>query len=539
MGVIDVIDVNAGGVKALGGLDGANTQSRRLASWAAPTGSPDQIINRAKGVADDRGRDLGRNDATTANAIAITRDRTVGARYDLNANPDWVALGATEEWAEEFRTAAEARFGLYSESPQAWIDAGRKMTLTDMLRLASGVFVITGEAIAVGEWLRDGDRPYRTAVQMVAPPRLSNPDGQTDDRYLRRGIEIDRHGRPLAYHFRRAHAGDWAYGPEMWQWQRVATSTPWGRPQVLHMYEPMEPGQNRGLADLVAVMETMKMTKDFRGVTLENAIVNATYAAAIESELSSEAIVAAMGGGSGSASWTDAIGQYLERLTAYIGEAGSLRMDGVKIPHLFPGTKLNLKPVGTPGGVGTDFEASLLRHTAAGLGVSYEELSRNYANVSYSSGRLAAQATERFMASRKRVCTDRLANFAYTLWVEEELNRGDHLPPLPGKSRRATLRAFYAPLGREAFCRATWIGASAGQTDEMKETQAAILRMNSNVSTLEHECAKLGFDWREVLRQRAREKRMADELGLVLAADANKQGKGMQQDTLRAPEEDQ
>lgn len=530
------IDINAGEpIRTLGGIEGADRQSRRLASWFAPTGSPDQIINRAKPVADDRGRDLARNDPTTANVVAIHRNSTVGSRYDLNAAPDWEALGATEEWAEEYRRIAESRFGLFAESPRYWIDSRRRGTLTDLLRLAVGSVVLTGEAIAVGDWIREADRPYRTAIQMVEPARLSNPNGESDTPNMRRGVEIDDRGKPIAFHFRKSYPGD-MFG-ESWVWQRKAAQLPWGRPQVCHVYEPLEPGQNRGLSDLVACMESMRLTKQFRGITLENAIVNASYAAAVESELPAEVILAAMGGGSGGV-WTDTIGQYLSQLQDYLGDANGIRMDGVKIPHLFPGTKLNLKPVGTPGGVGTDFESALLRHLAAGLGVSYEELSRDYKNVSYSSGRLAAQSAERFMTARKKLTADRIAWFAYTLWTEEELLRGDFLPPLPGKSRRQTIQAFYAPLGREAFCRATWIGASAGQTDEMKETQAAIMRIGNNLSTIEQECARLGLDYREVMRQRARENRLAEELDLTMTFDATRQGKGEQQRTLRPPVED-
>ena len=55
--------------------------------------------------------------------------------------------------------------------------------------------------------------------------------------------------------------------------------------------------------------------------------------------------------------------------------------------RLFPGTKLNMTPMGTPGGVGTSFEASLHRNIAAALGVSYEEYSRDYSQTNYSSAR--------------------------------------------------------------------------------------------------------------------------------------------------------
>jgi lambda family phage portal protein len=518
---------------ALGGLEGADTTSRRLASWRAPSGSADVLINRAKPVADDRGRDLARNDPTTANAVKIHQNSIVGSHYRLSAMPNWLVLGATEAWAEEFQKVIEARFTLLAESPKNWLDASRKLTLTDKVRLAVASFVVTGESLQVAEWIKDADRPCRTAIQHAAPARLNNPNGVSDSSTMRRGVEIDARGRPIAYHVQSNHPGDFGVNFDLWTWKRVRAELPWGRPQVLHIFDPLEPGQNRGLSDLVAAMETMQMTRKFRGATLENAIVNATVAAAIESELPSEVMVAAMGGGTDSSAWVSPIGQYLSALDGYVGEANGLRMDGAMIPHLFPGSKLTMKPAGTPGGVGTDFEGSLLRHTAAGLGVSYEELSRDYARLSYSGGRLSLQATERFMAARKRLVADKTANFAFTLWLEEEINRMENIPPLPGKSRIQTRDAFYAPLGREAFCRATWIGASAGQTDEMKETQAAVMRVRAGFSTKEAECAKLGKDYREVFDQLARENKLAESLDLDFSLDATKHGKGEQQATLR------
>lgn len=518
---------------ALGGMEGADTTSRRLASWRPPSGSPDLIVNRAKSVADDRGRDLARNDSTTVNAVHIHQNSIVGSRYRLSAMPNWQVLGATEAWAEEFQRVVEARFSLLAESPKNWLDASRKMTLTDMVRMAVASFVITGEAIQVAEWVKDADRPCRTAIQSVAPARLNNPRGVADSASMRRGVEIDNRGRPLFYNIQASHPGDFGVNFDLWTWKRVRSELPWGRPQVLHLFDPMEPGQNRGISDLVAAMETMQMTRKFRGATLENAIVNALVVAALESELPSDVLVASMGGGSGSSSWTDPIGQYLSALDAYRGEANGLRMDGAMIPQLFPGTKLAMRPAGTPGGIGTDFERSLLRNTSAALGVPYEELARDYSDLSYSGGRLSLQASERFMAARKRMGADKAANFVYGLWLEEEINQMDNIPPLPGKTRIQTRDAFYQPLGREAFSLASWIGASAGQTDEMKETQAAIMRIKAGLSTWEAECAKLGKDYRELFDQQQRERTLAKSKDLDFALDATQPGKNDRQATMK------
>ena len=501
-----------------GGLEGAERTSRETALWAPSMRSPDGVINSVKPLADARGRDITANNGYAAGAVGLHRDSIVGQTYRLNAAPNWKVLGVSEEWAEEWSEVVEARFQTIAESEYNWLHAARRGTFTDLIRLAVSSFVMTGEVVATSEWIdNDPLRPLRTAVQIISPDRLSNPNDLDDTDTLRRGIEMDLNGRPVAYHIRAQHPGERFLKADGYKWKRVRAYTGWGRWQCLHIAEQRMPDQSRGVAEMVSVLKSMRMLKQFSEITLQNAVVNATYAAAIESELPSEAVIAGMGGAeSGAAA---AMQWYMESLADYLSSANNIQIDGVKIPHLFPGTKLNLKPAGNPGGVGSDFETGLLRHIAAGLNLSYEEFSRDYSKTNYSSARASMLGTWRSMQTKKRIVADRLATAVYTNVVEEEISAGN-LPLPPGKRREW----FYQPLVREALCACSWLGASRGQIDEMKETQAAVLRVQNNLSTLEAECARVGLDWRDVLRQRAREKKLMETLGLdpaMLAAASN------------------
>ena len=80
---------------------------------------------------------------------------------------------------------------------------------------------------------------------------------------------------------------------------------------------------------------------------------------------------------------------------------------------------------------------------------------------------------------------------------------------------------FYT--NRFAYTRAKWIGPGRGWIDPVKEAQAAQIRMDAGISTLEDECAEQGLDWEEVLEQRARERSRMEELGLLDAAVAASQ----------------
>jgi hypothetical protein len=62
---------------------------------------------------------------------------------------------------------------------------------------------------------------------------------------------------------------------------------------------------------------------------------------------------------------------------------------------------------------GTNFEQSLLRYIAATLGVSYEQLSRDYTNTNYSSARAAMTETWKFMQARKKLIADRFATIDF------------------------------------------------------------------------------------------------------------------------------
>lgn len=508
-----------------GGLEGASRTSQELTSWQPPIISPDRQINAIKEQADARGRDSVQNDGYAMGAVYTHRDSIVGAQYRLNAQPEYELLGTDEGWAEEYQKTIETRFNLLSDSTENWFDASRMNTLTGLVRLAVGGFLFTGEVLGTVEWLRGSERPFSTALQMVSPSRLSNPDGRSDDRFLRRGVAKDRFGAPKGYWIRAAHPGD-PWDLSAYTWKFIPATKPWGRRQVIHIVEQLQPDQTRGVADMVSVLKQMRMTKRFQDVTLQNAVVNATYAAVIESELPREVVFGAMG--AGQAGLGDMLGDYMSALTNYIGGSSNIAIDGVKMPHLFPGTKLNMQPMGTPGGVGTEFEESLLRHIAASLGLSYEQFSRDYSKTNYSSARASMAETWKFMQSRKKAVADRLATMIYALWLEEEINAGN-VPLPPGKDASI----FYDPVLREALLSCTWIGASRGQIDELKETQSAILRIDSGLSTYEIEAARLGEDFRRLFKQRAREERLKKELGLELSTQATKPGANDARNTVR------
>lgn len=491
-----------------GAYEAASQFDRSLATWHPAIQSADADILPDKDLSDARAIDMTRNDAFALSGVSLHRDNIVGSQFMLNAKPKLKALGLDETWGTEFSEEVEAKFGLWAESFNNWPDAARRNTLTSMVRLAVGVYLKGGEVLATAEWSRDTDRPYRTAIQMIALDRLSNPSDQVYDmERTRGGVRLNSAGAPLGYYIRDASRGG------MWDWKKsvswsyVRARNSFGRPQVIHIMEQDRPGQTRGVSQLSAALKEMRITKRFRDITLQNAVVNASFAAAIESELPSAQVFEALGGGDVGSSIVNYAQQFLGAISAYAGNARNMQIDGVKIPHLMPGTKLNMLPMGNPGGVGGEFEQSLLRYLAADLGVSYEQLSKDYSETNYSSARAGMTETWKFMQSRKRMVADRFATMVFRLWFEEAVNMGE-ITTMNARS----VPNMYDGLNMEAFCECDWIGASRGQIDELKETQAAILRIKNRLSTYEEEIGRMGKDWRPMFQQIAREQGVMKEL---------------------------
>lgn len=508
-----------------GGLEGAERTSREMALWRPALGSPDQAISMGKQLADARGRDTVLNDGYAMGAMQYHKDSIVGAHFRLNATPDWEVLrdiynptNATpdqwREWAELFQVRVERRFNLTAESNNHWLDASRRQTLTEMIRVEVGAFVYTGEVLATAEWIRQAGRPYKTALQLVNPDRLSNPDYREDNANLTRGIETGFYGEHKRYWIQGAHPSEFA-DPDTLKWVPVPAEKPWGRKQVIYINEPVMIEQTRGVASMVSALKQTNMRKQFSEVTLQNAVINASYAASVESELPSADIIAAMGGGTDNA-LEGYLKSYMSMLAEYMGGANNIRIDGAMIPQFFPGTKLNARPLGTPGGVGhNDYESSLLRYLAAALGTSYSALSKDFSKVSYSGLKGEMAETQKFLNSRKKGVADKMGSYGFELWLEEEIG-GDYALLPPGWTRDD----YYRPLAKEALSLCKWIGQGRGQIDELSETQAAILRINSGLTTREIECAKLGNDFRDVLAQLERESKLIEKHGLVLSGNA-------------------
>ena len=494
--------------------DAADRWGQHMAAWNPVLWSPDTGLNPYRDTIVARVRDAVANDGWASGAVTRILDNAIGANLRPIAKPDWRWLRAEtgnknfdHVWAKEFGHAVDAHWRTWAEDPARYCDATRNQTFSQMAHTAFRHGLIDGDALAVLPWLPErvgrGRARYATAVQLVDPDRLSNPFDVFDQQAMRGGVEIDGYGAAVAYHIRRAHQGDWWAATDSMTWERIPRETAWGRPVVVHYYEHQRASQHRGGAGIFTpVLQRLKMLIKYDGTELDAAIVNAIFAAYIESPMDPQLVKEAMGAGEGVDEDFSLNGYQQDRMAW--GRENAIMLGESRIPHMYPGEAIRTVSAQRPSSNFSPFENAMLRNIASGLGLSAQQVSNDWSDVNYSSARSAALEAGKTMDRRQRDFFIGFASPVRNAWLEEMMEVDP--PPMPSGVAPEFIEC------RGAYARCEWIGPPKGWVNPIDERAGAILGMDAGLSTLETEAAAQGQEWEEVLHQRAYEIRKFDEL---------------------------
>jgi lambda family phage portal protein len=473
----------------------ASLEDARLAAWVPSPGSADaDLLPELPRIA-SRARDLARNHPIGAGVRQTLNDNIVGSQLRLSSQPKYRMLGWDKDAASEWANATEDRFSTWAETAEC--DAARTQTLLGLTLQALAGALINGDALALVMWLPRKDGQWSTRLQMVEADRLATPPWLVNDKTVRGGVKIDDYGAPLGYWIMKNHPGD-RYGvlpADRGQWTYVPAFTPWGRRRVIHLFDKERSGQSRGKSVFAAVMREFKMAGEYLGSELHAAVANALIAAFLESDLDPQSVAELFG-----TDPNDATGYW----KTVSDKWNRKKLESGLMFTLPVGTKLSSHNTSRPNVAFDGFMESVMRHMAAGLNIPYELLLKDFSKTNYSSARAALLEAWRYFLSRRRWLKEQWLDPIYEAWMEEAVNLG-----------RIEAPDYYE--NRFAYTRCRWVFSGRGWVDPVKEADAAKIRMESGLSTLELECAEQGLDWEEVLEQRAREKARMESLGLNFA----------------------
>ncbi len=256
----------------------------------------------------------------------------------------------------------------------------------------------------------------------------------------------------------------------------------------------MRPEQNRGVPYLAPVIEALKQLGRYTDAELAAAVVNSIFAIGVETP--NEEGYGPLDGAT--------------TASEVSGGKQELKLDQAgMIFDLAPGEKVESFKSERPSGSFDGFVNAFCRHIGVALQQPHEVLTKSF-TASYSASRAALLEAWRFFGVRRQWLITTLCQPVYEDVLAEAIARG----------RLSAPGFFDSAQVRKAYSGAEWVGPTMGQIQPVDEVQAAILRINAGLSTLEAETAALtGGDWDRNHDQSERE--MARRLKAGLTAPPN------------------
>lgn len=388
----------------------------------------------------------------------------------------------------DFEMINDARDKVWNEWCES-CDINGELTFSEIQFLSLREIVEAGEVlirlVPVGLTQGGIPRPVPLALEMIDADRLALDRDtwayrETGNRVIR-GIEMDERGKPLAY---------WIY-PEHPNSPYIAKNRVPDRidaSEILHLYRKDRVGQTRGVTWFAPVLNSIRDLGVYIDNELQASAVASCFTAVIKTEGSAGSL-----NPSGGEDSTDSYGNLLEYL-----EPGL-------VARLRPGESIEGVNPGRPNSAAEPWINLMVRNIGVGVGLGYEKVSRDYSRTSYSSARTAELEDRRRF---KRFQKFMIAHLCQKIWdrfceAAASVNKLTNEGTFPLLSDLLDDRRELAPV--------SWQVPEWEWVDPQNEQAASVSAIQNNMSTLQRECAKLGINWRDVLRQRSKEKQAEKE----------------------------
>lgn len=429
---------------------------RRTQNWNRSNGDADATIQKALIELRAHSRDLVRNVGWARRAQRVIANNTVGwgiLPKPIGGNPQ-KALEIWKAWAGTTECESEGRH-----------------TFAAIQALAMRSISTDGEVLIRRRFRRDSDGltiPLQLQVLEAdfldhTKNMLTSPAGGPTIQ----GVEYDLLGRRAAYWIWPVHPGS---GRTIEPPARVPAS------EIIHVLYTERPGQTRGVSWFGAAIVPLKDLDEYEDAEMMKQKIASCFAAFVQDD----------GSGALNLGEQSVVNPLIETL-----EPG-------QIQHLTPGQTVTFgtPPVAAP----STFDTRTLRKIAAGVGVTYEDMTGDYSNVNFSSGRMG-----------------RIAHYQnVTDWQEHML-----IPLLCQGVWDWAMQAAVAGGQLKAVSTAEWITPAMPTIEPDKEALGTMRRVRTGQMTFSQMVREQGNDPEAFFAEYAADVKKLKSLGIVLDADAS------------------
>ena len=429
-----------GGV--VGGFDGGLSK-RRLKTFHASRAHVNTLIQAAGADMTARARHLIRNNGYAANAVESWAGNAVGTGIKPSSG---IADAVLKDRVQRLWLR--------------WTDESDAEGLTDFYgqqRRAARELFIAGEVFFRIRPRRPEDGlSVPLQLQMLPAEMLPLNHNQALDNghRIRQGIEFDRIGRRVAYHFLRRHPGDITDPGLAGETVRVPAES------VLHIVDPVDAGQLRGVSRFSPALVKLFLLDQYDDAELDRKKVAAMFVGFVrrpERELDNTAD-------------RDDQGEPLLPL-----EPGQLQM-------LDDGEDITFSTPADVGGNYESFQYRTLLQVAAALGLPYANLTADMLKANYSNTRAALLEFRRRIESfQHSVIVYQMCRAVWARWMDMAVVSGQLA--LPDYEQR---RADYLDCN--------WLPPRWDWVDPLKDIRAETLAIQSGFKSRTQAIGERGFD---------------------------------------------
>lgn len=454
----------------------AAAMSRLTAGMSSYSLSANQEIFRSLRTMRARSRELARDNAHAKKFLQMIETNVIG--------PDGIML---QNKAGDYDAVGKFKLDLVANNTieRAWREWGKRgicditgrMSFPAVQRLYARTMARDGEVLI--RRIRDKTRnKFGYTLQFIDVDRLDERynDELPSGNVVRMSVELNRDGRPVAYHILSRHPGDmWAQSGEQYDVRERVPAD-----QIIHDFVADRPEQIRGVPWMHAAMIRL----NHLGAFDEAAIIAARIGAAKMGFFTTKD-----GDGTGIADDSEADGTLITEADPgtfhVLGEGQSFTAFDPKYPEAnYDG-----------------FTKACLRGIASGFGVSYNSLASDLEGVSYSSIRQGVLDERDCWKTIQALVSECLMETTYNDWLEMSLLRG-----AIGNLPASKIGKFRAP---------TWQPRRWQWVDPKNDIETAALSVELGVKSRRQIAAEQGDDVDDIFLELQAEKERMAELGIA------------------------
>jgi len=452
-------------------------QSRLTYGWGQLVTSADSELSTSLRILRSRSRALIRDAPYAKRAKIIVVNNIIGAGMGMQAQ----VKTSRDNLNKSINDDIESSWEDWSEATHC--HTGGTLHFADIERIAMGQIFEAGEIFIRKHYRAFGDSSIPFCLEIIEPERVIDefqPSALLPEAVVRMGVESDEFRRPVAYWIRRLHPGEIRFSAtETDKIERISAD------QIIHLRITERWPQTRGEPWLHAVLRKLNDVDGYSEAEIIASRAAASYMGIIETEQ----------------------------------DYGDKQEDGTReitlepgiVERLSPREKFNFINPSRPNSQIDPFMRLMLREIAAGTGVSYESLSRDYSQSNYSSSRLALLDDRDLWRVFQLWFIRNFRNQIHREWLQQAV-LARAIESISIENYAANTKKFEAVRFKPRGW--TWI-------DPQKEVEAYKEGIKSGLTTMTKVIASTGdgMDIEDVLDERRHELDLAKEKGLVFDTD--------------------